>query len=361
MSEIIWESILHKVKKVPTPENTQAWSFRCRSDRLEIFWDPEKGKHFFDLQNHAACLSLGCLLEYIDVAAKSLLYTVEQEAFDHQGFNGNSPVAVLGLRSATSTGTELEYVLDSRSTNRGLFKKLELPGTIKSELNLLQREFPHLQISYETKFSSKFIRDLSYLEASFFNYPEYLRDLLKNTVFSAHERQQTKTGIYHEELSLFFLEKIPLYLAKKFPYLQKLLPYLGIEFAVKAHNKRLIKSSDFLILGTKNPGFQSLVDIGRAGTRAWLILNKNHYAVHPMTALALQVYELNTNQLPNFFSDKHKKLIKTVSTDYSRELQMKYPVWVLRYGTPRTLPKRETGLSLRRDQKLEIFRNQITG
>ena len=361
MSEIIWNSILQKIEKVPTPENTQAWSFRYHSDQLEVFWDPEKGNHFFDLQNHAACLSLGCLLEYFNIAAQNFNYKIEQKVFNHEGFNGKIPVSVLELVSSFGAWTDLEQTLSTRSTNRGTFRPHELPGKVKTELNLLEREFPHLQISFEKELSKKMLGDLSQLEADFFSYPEYIKDLLKNIIFNSQERLRLKTGIYHEELSLFFVEKIPLFLAKKIPAIQKLLPHLGIKSAVKSHSKRLIKSSKLLVFGTTKHSFESLIDIGRAGTRAWLILNKNHFAVHPMTALALQVYELNTNQLPPFFIEPHKKHLEKVSQDYAIELKMKYPAWVLRYGEPRTQPKKQTGLSKRNPLPLQIVRNQITG
>jgi hypothetical protein len=338
---------------VPTPENTQAWSFVCNNDELGIYWQSEKGHHFFDQLNHAACITFGCLLEYIDIAAHSLHFGVKLKSFHQQAFNGGGPVARLSLYSSRKLGAGLESVLSTRSTNRGLFKPQKLPEYLSEELCSLVSDFPHLEVAIKENFSSGFTKALCRMEAEFFSYPEYLRDLLKNIVFSRKERHKLKSGIYQEELGLKFFEKIPLFLAKKFSFFRKILPFLGIKFFVRAHSRKIIKSSQFLVIGTTQPGHESLIEVGRVGTRAWLMLNSRGFAVQPMTALALQVYELNTQRLPSFISGKHKNLLQNVSQNYADELNMAYPVWVLRFGQACTRPKATTGPSLRNDLILQ--------
>jgi hypothetical protein len=332
MSKAIWETLLQRVQRYPSPENTQPWSFRLKAENLEIYWLPQKGSHFFDTQNNAACLSLGSLYEYLAVAAQNLQFKIRQEGFDTTGFDGLRPVLVLSLTPAQLEPSDLSVALSQRFTNRAAFKKINMPFELKEKILNIASEFPGLQILVSDSLSYDFIKILSRLEAQFWSYPQYLRDLLKNIFFTERNWRKQKAGIFHRELGIGFHEKAPLSFAKIFPIMQKMFPYLGAKWVVSQHNKKLIENSHFVFLGAEKPTAETLLNVGRAGTRAWLMLNKEGLSVHPMTALGLQIYELNTNDLPNVFTENHKEIIQLASHFYKDELGMDYPAWVLRFG-----------------------------
>lgn len=350
MSKAVWNSILQQIQRVPSPENTQPWTFRYAHEKLEVFWAPQSGKHFFDTRDHAACLSLGGLLEYLDIAASTHHLQIQAEQVE-PSFDGRIPALILSLQVRRSEASPLASALNLRHTNRTQFEPTELHATHLQMLKLISKDFPYLQLSFEKALSPSILEALAQLESEFWTYPEYLNDLLNNICFEQQDWERQRSGLFYKELGLASHELIPLLAAKKFPQIQKILPHLGVRHFVRTHNENLLRNSKMLIIGVREPNPDSLIDVGRAGMRVWLYLNQNQIAVHPMTALALQVFELNAGLLPGFIQGRHKDLLGKVSQLYQQELKMPYPVWVLRYGAAN--PKYKTCTSLRRPMIIE--------
>lgn len=331
MNRGIWESILQKIIRVPTPENTQPWMYKINGENLEVHIIEERASHLFDSHKHALCISLGCLLEYINVAASSLEHMVRVENPDLI-FAPEKPCLILSLRAYPGLESKLMDQLSSRSTNRYPYTRKEISDSLKEDLRKVIEDFSDLTISVSPTLSKPFIKLLTRLEGEFWTYPEYIKNLLNNIHFSRTILNEHGTGMFRTELGLPFSETLPLMAAKRFPFLQGLFPLLGMKHFISAHNRKLFQCSHFTFIGANVPGKDSLLRVGQAGMRIWLILDKHRFAAHPMTALTLHVFELNSGQLPEFLKHSHKNLIEKTSTYFYKELGMRYPGWALRFG-----------------------------
>ena len=63
------ERIVQAAAQAPSGDNCQPWRFVWDGKTLTIGHDEERARHGFNRVNHASCLSLGCVLESIHIAA----------------------------------------------------------------------------------------------------------------------------------------------------------------------------------------------------------------------------------------------------------------------------------------------------
>ncbi len=340
MSIELVSSILGAALRYPSGDNCQPFRFIIQKDHLEIHFNPESAKHEFDYYKMATCVSLGCLLKAIEIAAAHLGLTtvekpenlVDRPQIWYTVFFSPSAVA--------AKNADLFEQLDQRCTSRGTFNSTPRPDLLITQLKNQN------QVYILEKYTDVFIKNFQTVDALYWLNTSAVRDLFQAVHFSQKSYHQLRTGIFWKELGIRFYEAPCSFLIKKIPGVTKILYYPFFRFIFNGILKRNILSSSFLVCVTSNcevaknreDFLRDQVNIGKRMMEIWLKCTKEGLLVQPLSIVPFLGNLLYFDHDIAFINQpKNKKTLQ----HSNEEIRSAFGIpnnqkmgWIMRVGNP---------------------------
>jgi len=332
ISTDIIDDILDKIRYVPTGDNSQHWNFKWQKNQILIYHNKERAKHILNDHFHASLLSLGCIIENIDISAKfhGLDFHVDYFLEDLT----QDLLATVTLFTMPTDPDMLYPFIEKRETNRNPFSRQPL----KEEwLKPVMQKFTKMGVNIHSleRPDKRFFKFLLKCEQYIWFNREVLLDTVKWIRFNEGETIASRDGMNLENVKLKKIDAYFLKLFRQSAFLQKLVWYFGARWKVNFDAKSVLKNtSNFVCVTINDTRALSLVNAGRAMYRTWLVLTKNNYAVQPMTIASLLPYVMHNKSylrgcnmsFTKSFADAPKILKKSFN------LNAENPVWMIRTG-----------------------------
>ena len=145
--------ILTDAMRAPSGDNCQPWRFRWDGMQLDIFHERARGLHSLNRKNHASLLTLGCLLEGLEIAAQHAGYRCAVEVQP----NSAGPWSRVGFHPSQQAGAGLHNALLERATDRRLYHGGSVSDPVFATLRQGQSRFAPARLYLTDEFSKDLI------------------------------------------------------------------------------------------------------------------------------------------------------------------------------------------------------------
>jgi len=338
--------IVESVRRVPSGENCQPWTFSWDGKRLNIFHEPGRAKNRINYDDYVSYLSLGFLLENIQIAASSEGLAPKFK-WSPQKKEDSRHWAEVEFEEHQQPD-ELFATLTTRFTDRRPFKKGNLRDEVFSLVAHDAERFQNCKLYFRDNPTREFFAYACKAESFFWTNKPFHKDYTRWIRLTKRETLATRDGLPWRSLGVNYLESRLLLICK--PYkVQALANKLGfMSLAKKVVREQISSSTAICCLTVPSSNVENLIEAGRAGMRAWLRLNQYNYGFHPMSLSAL---------IPHFYVLGVADRIFPGLSDLGREGESvlraffgypegEIPIWLFRTGITAGFPKQPLTLRL---------------
>lgn len=318
------------LEKVPTGGNAKPFAWDWVGELLIIRHQAHFAPHYLDRNNHTLLITLGCLLESVEIAAR------------HQGwiseYSSNEKDLSTIIRFSKSAETFSEdqnfFSLLSRSTYRGPLKESVAPVLPLDNPEHSDNDV-QVKLASSTSLSTSFKKFLSDADSYMWVQTKAAVSFFKEVRF--FDDRMGPRGIRSADLGASKMDQVLLYLLSFVPWMLSLIvriPFINVNF--KNASKRNIKNAHFVLVSANDLTASSLINAGREAIRIWVNLEQQGYQVQPYSTASITLVDAATSWLP---ADTLKKFhtLFTVTGPAACAQQFKLqknekPVWMFRVG-----------------------------
>jgi len=345
------------VLRAPSQDNCQPWSLEWREHQLLVFHDARRAASPTNAGQHFSCLSLGCLLESVRLAAGATGLDVRgQLTLDGRAVNSQSAWATLSFAPRIESADDgLAAGLGERCTDRRLYRGGDLAHPVFAQLG---RDTP------DTGVCKLYLRDttdpdlLAYLEqaeAYVWSHATTQQAFLRWIRFDAAARD----GIPWQCLGGSFLESRVLRLCRSYT-IHRVIRRGFISAAQRLLRRQIGSSAGLGCITVRATRPEAVVEVGRLALRTWVRLNASGFAVQPLAVTAIGVYNAHVAALPGDTLPRFRELF--VSGEAALRAAFGFgatetPVWLFRTGLAGTEPLPSTARTPRLDVA-QVLRSQ---
>ena len=298
--------LIDSLLDIPTADNVQPFRYHFKDECLYIYHNKKIAKHKLNPNQKSSLISYGCMKTCINiVSSHSDLLPI----FDEYNTEDAEDAlwAIVSFKFSPRQKDELLSQIPKRVTNRGLY---QIPTQIKINgvRENLDKEFDLIYIEEDQIDSIANNDQLVWKDA------ETVRDLLSqiNLIF------KKDSGLNFENLYVKTLDRIPLIIVKRFPFLGKIVWPL-----IKCKMKKAIQSSSYvLVYYSKTESNEDYIKTGEKCYRQWLKMTELGLVMQPLTSSTYAIKVDDTH-----LSKNNTPLHKVIGTD--REV-----AWAFRVGIP---------------------------
>src|SRR5438874_6005495 len=129
----IVSALVHAAALAPSGDNCQPWRFHWDGRRLRVSFLAERAESFYDVQNTASWISLGAVLENMQIAAAPLGMDLTVELFP--AAEPEHTVAVATPRRARPIAAPLADAIEARCVNRRPYQTRPLSADVRAEID----------------------------------------------------------------------------------------------------------------------------------------------------------------------------------------------------------------------------------
>ncbi len=329
-------NLLEKSRYCPTGDNCQPWRFEINENQLFIFNDSKRGKHAFNLHHSATYLSLGTLIESLDISAseQDLQLKIELQ-------NANPDHEALVKIQFIECQTNKNYLADflyKRCTDRRPYFKEPLQEKIIKDLQALN-SFENCTLAYSSSLSSEFRKFIVRSDEMVWLHEEIVIDLFRWIRLTNKDIETSDDGMPWNNLGLKWYDIPFLKLVAKYPSIPKKLWKLGFQAKVNTVCHDSLKNmGGTLAFFVKQTDRQSIIETGRLAMRVWLYITSIHQSMQPLSSASLIPYDITCGKKINFLlPDFHQHFLKAPSL-FRNEYHIGRdwtPLWLFRVGQPK--------------------------
>lgn len=347
INEIQLRKVLEKASWSPSGDNCQPWTFEWNGEKLVILHDAQRGDHPVNPGGVASMLALGCLLEYIDIAASEHGFKIQTTILDLKN-EGNVPWAQVRFEPSEAGKNPLSDSLLDRCTDRRSFKGGELRADLFQKL-----EHGPAKLHFLPKPDSELIEYIVESEQLLTDHPHILPATMKWTRFSAKSIRETQDGMSWRNLGANFWEVPTMPLIRDYrPFFQVVRHMIAPQHRVRV-GKQLKSSAGVVCVSVSKKGNESIVAAGQLMMNAWLSLTRQGYGVQPLTLASMVNMCSIEGIMP--LSEKWRKFHRDGQNILRRHLSVSpgaTPAWMIRTGISTSLP--DNCKTLRRPPRIKI-------
>jgi nitroreductase len=327
----------------PSGENCQPWRFRWSGGQLSVSHDRVRAAHNLDANYHSSYLTLGCLLEAIQIEASAEGFNVSV-ALSLPCRSEPEPPAWARVRFAPRGGRpdELAEALSKRCTDRRLYRGGSLEDPVFAEIVRDSRERTDCGLRIQNRFSQELLGYLKEAETYVWRHEAAHQDLMRWIRFGRDEARSAPDGLPWPSLAIGLLQSRVLRLCRSFSIQRLLNGPIFLRQIRRLSQRQVTSSAALLCVTVTSTDPEQLVEAGRLGFRAWLRLNQNGYGVQPMTIASCSVYNSVTGALPPDALPEFVKLFRNGLSVLRRAFgfdEPDIPVWMFRTGLSPVLPQ----------------------
>lgn len=289
-------AIVQAARSAPSGDNLQPFRYRWRQDRatLEIVFCPARAAHVLDVAGHASRLTLGMILASIRLAAEAEGLAAEVRIYDAARALDPTPTtdatwASLTFCGATPRRDPLLDALPLRHTDRRVYRPATAAAAARDALPTLRRALPPLAgeqcaIHLAEPGLPALQRWIRRADADLWRAPAIPEDALRWVRFDPRALAEHGEGVSFRNLGLPPLLAAGVAVARSAPVALRLGAHLGGPLLTARLLASQLESSAALVLvTTRGPRPDALVEAGDAALRAWVALAAAGWSAQPLT------------------------------------------------------------------------------
>ncbi|MCB0366319.1 MAG: hypothetical protein H6624_06020 [Bdellovibrionaceae bacterium] len=292
------ERVLELARWYPSGDNCQPFRFRITKDRLQIFHSEVKARHILNGQNHASCLSLGALLEYLVVAATDFDLEPVFELFESNFLSTEelSLWAEVAFAERPLASDPLVPLLSQRRTERRPFSgEIDL-AKVHSVLEEGKKDHQEVDVHLLSSPSEEFKSHCVAGETLMWCWPELNRAIFD---WVCLKNPQCSEGMPFATLGALISDYPLIYLLKNYPGTFGFFRSMGFYAVPKGRVKKTYdRGPAFFAVSTPELSSCNMIKVGQMSCRKWLRLQAEGYSVQPLTLPALGPSFIDTAGLP---------------------------------------------------------------
>ncbi len=312
------ESLIEIVKRFPSGDNCQPWSFQVDSpNKINIIYDAIRSKHEFNKNDTATEISFGFLRHYLEKASNGLGYSIQIEE------NGYDLKVILEESQVDKSDFDLRPYINRRTDRRNFSKGYE-----DSILEILSNNVQADQILNFKNASKDLCKHIFSSERKLWSNSKYFADFMRWVRVSKKSYKKSRDGLFYIELNMKFFELPVIYFLKKFTQISSWLFRTPFYFFISTKINRLYKNSFLIVYSLEKFDRENIQDLSKRILDDWCYIQSQGLSYHPMNISSLPYYD-------DFLSsDKYTSLQAKEILDFlKKEYQIKnYPVWTARIG-----------------------------
>ncbi len=342
MDEAVQTRIVDLARWAPNIDNAQPFHFRWSGDQLFVLRDAARGRKRGNAGHIASYVGLGCLLEYVRIAASGQDLWVELNLPEE-------PVSseVRWAEVSFAPGAPADPLLPGlrrRASDRRLYQGGQLDDPVFGEIHEDLRRMKRLRLSFIDEPGPDLMDYLLAAEAFLWQDEKILPEMLSWIRWNQSQVERTRDGVPWRSLAVSFPVSRLMYLVAKSALVRRMARWSGGPLRAQQETLKAQVASSAALGGftVSEPTPRSFVEVGRAFVRAWLRLNLAGYGVQVMASPVLHALQHALGILPEdvpqasrrVFSDGRRILLEAFQAP-----QGDYPVWVFRTGRSSELPR----------------------
>lgn len=336
------KQILEKANWYPSGDNCQPWSYEWDGKFLSLNLDPVRAKHPLDISQISSLLSLGCLIEGIDLAASEFGSKVSHVASDLTKKDDKILTKVsFSSPSKNIEKNDLSEFLAQRTTDRRPYDGGKLSLSTLAEVVREQELFSPARIHTTSGISDELLEYILDTEDHFVSEPKILQATLNWVRFTTSDALKTRDGLPWRNLGVHFWELPLLPLMRDYLFIGKMSKgFLRVQRR-KEVKRQLVSSAGLVCVSVSKGDSFGIVQAGRLMMRSWLSLTKQGYGVHPMTLASIFAFAAHENdpEVPAARREFYRKGCDLLSKEFLIPNDAT-PLWMVRTGISNPLPQK---------------------
>lgn len=342
--------ILALARSYPSGDNCQPFLFRWNGQSLDIEYDVARGRHRLNPQHLISWMTLGFLLEALDLAASQFGLSTEVDlpttTSDFQDIAPLSQTRVFFNRTNRKEDP-LAQALLSRCTDRRGFSTKPLSSESLNALSAncaAQNQKLKIQLSLiNPPYPAKLRKLILATDALIWDDSEIFGDLLHWMRLSDSASEPTHDGMPWRTLGIRPSERRLLYRLKKYPFLRRLVPSISLRLKSRRILANQLKQSGAIgVFAVPSVDSTNLIQCGRSAMRCWLSLNSTGNGFHPLTLASFAPFAGRMQAWPTEITRRYQKVFdqapEILRESFSLERGM-IPLWMFRTGSTSELPQ----------------------
>ncbi|MBI5515738.1 MAG: hypothetical protein HY909_18290 [Deltaproteobacteria bacterium] len=320
----------------PSAENNQPFVYTWDGETLAVIHQAHRARKSLDPRFHTSMLTLGCVLESLDIAADA--HGLRPMFTLNHGLPEDGPWAEVTFERGTSGRAALAPWLPRRSTDRRPFGGGPASHPVFARVEAEASRHPPVAVRRASPQEPELLAFSARAEALFFHHEALYREALHWLRSSAREARSRRDGVPLEAA----LPGLPTAFGAallKAPGAREVLARSPAPWvAGRLVTRQLRSSAALLLLTTRDRGDLALVPVGRALLGCWLRLTEAGFGVQPHSLASLFVYEEMLGALPSYFDHGlMQQGLGTLRRAFDLDPE-ELPVLLLRTGLSPSLP-----------------------
>jgi hypothetical protein len=343
--------------RAPSQDNCQPWSFVWRDAQLLVFHDAMRAASPTNAGDHFSCLSLGCLLESVRLAAGAAGLEVGWRlALDERAVDSQSAWATLSFAPRVDSADDgLAAGLAERCTDRRLYRGGDLAHPVFAQLGQGSPDDAVCKLYLRDNSDPDLLSYLEQVEGYVWSHATTQQAFMRWIRFDAAARD----GIPWQCLGGSFLESRVLLLSRSYT-IHRLIQRGFISAAQRLLRHQIASSAGLGCITVRAPHAEALVGVGRLALRTWVRLNASGFAVQPLAVAVIGVYNAHVAALPSDTLPRFRELFLSGEATLRAAFgfgETETPAWLFRTGLAAAEPLAATARTPRLDGA-RVFRSQ---
>jgi hypothetical protein len=343
--------------RAPSQDNCQPWSFEWRDEELLVFHDARRAASPTNAGQHFSCLSLGCLLESVRLAAGAAGLDVRwQLALADRAVDPQAAWATLSFAPGVESADDgLAAGLAERCTDRRLYRGGDLAHPVFAQLGQDAPDDAVCKLYLRDTSNPDLLAYLEQAEAYVWSHATTQQAFMRWIRFDADARD----GIPWQCLGGSFLESRVLFLCRWYT-IHRLIRRGFISAAQQLLRRQIDSSAGLGCITVRIPHAEAMVEVGRLALRTWVRLNAAGFAVPPLAVAAIGVYNAHVAALPSDTLPSFRELFLGGEATLRAAFGFgatETPVWLFRTGRASIDPLPATARTPRLD-RARVLRSQ---
>jgi hypothetical protein len=327
-------ALVEAAASAPSGDNCQPWRFRWDGRALQIVFDPERAESFYDIRHVASWVSLGALLENLDLRAASLGLRPATELWPEGG--AGTIAARVVFTSREHAPSPLAAAIAERCVNRRPYRRDRLPDAVIEELLAAGRRVPGVRtrLVEGARERSRLARLAALNDRVLFECRPLHAGLQRWLRWTPEEVLRTRDGMPIESLELARVERQGFRLLSSWP-LARLFGLLGGTRLLPLRARLTYTRSAALgLITVEGGGREGFVRAGRVVERIWLTATARKVAFQPITGVTFLLLRLWLEHGAGL-SPAHRRLLERIGGQLRGMLRLRpdeLPVMLFRVG-----------------------------
>lgn len=324
--------VIEAAIRAPSGDNCQPWWFRLKDDTvLQVGIEPVRAKSFFDYKHSGTLLSLGCVLENMQIQAAWEGMSMKVLESSNYSFDDPRIDIEFSYEETEKPEESLLKAVYNRTVNRRPFYPVKLKSDVLEKFNSETENGIKTHWFQSKEDKKKWGRVIYLADRIRFSHQLIHEEVFAKILLSKEEAEEKRIGLEIDRLGIGPLAKFLIMLLRPWQRMKKLSRF-GVDRMLSRQSQYLAQMSSAVVAVTI-PDFtpENWVKAGREVQRLWNVAQQNQVCVHPMTvALFLNArYQMDGDQE---FYPGHVPLLKEISENLRQLIPNENGTMLFRVG-----------------------------